>query len=697
MAITIDWANAIINVPRADMLLVQSVPTEIRDLDLNAFRAELKALESSLEGMGFQKILDHYTAVQVGGIELAHVLIILAPYTVTFEDGQYAVNLIGANSNVGDRVNVNQVSVRSANSAGLAQTKDIEYASFDNAVHIDEILGNDTWKGNAQYPVQTAGRAVEVVNYRGIKAVHIHTSMSFGADAQFPGCYIAGESKLLTALNVEAGANVDHCTFENLTISGALDQSAMLQRCVVDNLSYVEGDIHDCEVTGVLTVAGSQGLEIFNSYSGRKGPIDPAVIDMDGPNTGAKNVAIHNWSGHIRVRNMTAGYLGISCSGGGHIRVESTCTGGMIHVMGNFKLINQAAGSTVLTTYMTNPASIAEAVRSLSTTTPASPDTVGEQWERAATFDQELISDQIAQLIGLSVRSIFNPTDASVAWNGTPANDWEVRVYCWPGRTWTAGILDPQNSPNLTLVATVNAGGTTIHGIGDGLLYVEKGQTDIDCTLTITDESGTFSVNMESTAGEGMWMRDGSVFRWGSWAWIPLGGINNGGGGGDASWSQEVPNGFTEGQAGWVLDNVNSIVASFQKSLETLLARTHQAGIVSVPYATETGETLVFFTNTDYDDISFSLGPQWRTYLEEPTAEVWFTVKQNPRRSAIIDVEAEIKDTISGLVELDLTGANLNIEPGTYFWQIQIRQTTLALEKRVVQEGTVYVKPTFKT
>ena len=61
----------------------------------------------------------HNTTVTVGGVTLARVIEIINDYVVEFEDGQYAVNLIGANSNVADRTVVNQVSVRAANSAGL--------------------------------------------------------------------------------------------------------------------------------------------------------------------------------------------------------------------------------------------------------------------------------------------------------------------------------------------------------------------------------------------------------------------------------------------------------------------------------------------------------------------------------------------------------------------------------------------------
>ena len=119
MAISIDWGTKIISIPKADTQLVQSSPTEIRQLDLDAFRLDLKALEDDAAGMPFLDTHRHVGPITVGGVTLARVIEIINGYTVTFEDGQYAVNLVGANSNVGDVTNVNQVSIRSANSAGL--------------------------------------------------------------------------------------------------------------------------------------------------------------------------------------------------------------------------------------------------------------------------------------------------------------------------------------------------------------------------------------------------------------------------------------------------------------------------------------------------------------------------------------------------------------------------------------------------
>ena len=118
MAITINWGTKIVSVPKADTTLVQASP-EIRSLDIDVFRLRLKDLEDDEAGMSNLNTHNHNTTVTVAGVTLARVVEIINSYTVTFEDGQYAVNLVGANSNISDVTNVNQVSIRSANSAGL--------------------------------------------------------------------------------------------------------------------------------------------------------------------------------------------------------------------------------------------------------------------------------------------------------------------------------------------------------------------------------------------------------------------------------------------------------------------------------------------------------------------------------------------------------------------------------------------------
>lgn len=123
MAITIDWATKVINVPKADMTLVQSSPFEVRGLDINTFRLSLKALEAGEYGMVNLKTHNHTAPVSLGGITLARVVEIVNGYTITFENLSYAVNITGGNSNISDVTNLNSVSVRSANSVGLVNVE----------------------------------------------------------------------------------------------------------------------------------------------------------------------------------------------------------------------------------------------------------------------------------------------------------------------------------------------------------------------------------------------------------------------------------------------------------------------------------------------------------------------------------------------------------------------------------------------
>ena len=117
--ISINWITKIITIPKADMALIQTDPFEIRELDLDEFRLSLKSIEESEEGMPYLDTHRHNTEVVLGGITLARVIEIINGYSVVFEDGKYAVNAIGGNSNLADVLNLNQVSLRSFNSAGL--------------------------------------------------------------------------------------------------------------------------------------------------------------------------------------------------------------------------------------------------------------------------------------------------------------------------------------------------------------------------------------------------------------------------------------------------------------------------------------------------------------------------------------------------------------------------------------------------
>lgn len=116
MPITVDWSARIINVPK-DYLVQQSAT--IYQMDIMQFKDDVVALQASEAGMVNPDAISHNSKVQLGNVTIADVVLIINGYTVTFENGIYAVDIVGANSNISDVLNLNYVSVRSYNSAGL--------------------------------------------------------------------------------------------------------------------------------------------------------------------------------------------------------------------------------------------------------------------------------------------------------------------------------------------------------------------------------------------------------------------------------------------------------------------------------------------------------------------------------------------------------------------------------------------------
>jgi len=120
MAYSINWATKVITIPKADTVLVSSSP-DVRSLDISTLWATLISIEDSEEAISFPTIVRNTAPLTVAGLTLARVIEIINGYTITFEDGLYAVNIIGGNCNLADVVNKNMVSVNTSNSAGLVQ------------------------------------------------------------------------------------------------------------------------------------------------------------------------------------------------------------------------------------------------------------------------------------------------------------------------------------------------------------------------------------------------------------------------------------------------------------------------------------------------------------------------------------------------------------------------------------------------
>lgn len=346
MAITIDWANKIINVPQADMLLVQSAPTEIRELDLDAFRLELRSLEASEEGMPFLPTHTHVAPITVGGVTLARVIEIINGYTVTFEDNQYAVNLSGANSNVADVTNVNQVSVRSANSAGLTYSKQVEDQSFEGAM---VWINNVTGSAGTQFPLGTPGHPVSnfsdadtIKGARGLPSrFKIFGNYTLDSSIEFSSHTVISDSASNSKLTF-VGNDTTNAVFESLAIEGTLNGVASFDNCRFDGtVSNFVGRIVNSGFNGTIVLGSGTAHNFINCHSHIGGIQTPTLDCNNLPNL---NISIRGYTGGLQIINFSGSNSAMSIDLlSGHAILDSSVTAPDLVIRGTGYVTNNSS------------------------------------------------------------------------------------------------------------------------------------------------------------------------------------------------------------------------------------------------------------------------------------------------------------------------------------------------------------------
>ena len=229
MPVTVDWAGTSIipyqiSVPKDYMAQIQPPPQEIRRLDIDVFRMTLRDLEDDPDGRPWPRTHDHETEVTLGGVIYARKVRILAPYTVTFEDGQYAVDLQGANSNIAERTNVNQVSIRSNNSAGLQTV-----ISGSGVTEQDKLdIANLVWEEL---------KAAHLTNgSMGKSVTDLETAVADVGDAVDD--VQADTTELLARLSIARATNLD-------SLPTIEDQAALVRKAMFNRLELAEGSTNN--------------------------------------------------------------------------------------------------------------------------------------------------------------------------------------------------------------------------------------------------------------------------------------------------------------------------------------------------------------------------------------------------------------------------------------------------------------------
>jgi len=351
MAISIDYATSIIFVPRADLVEIQNTPSFVYQLNLEWFYREVTDLQDDQSGSPYVDAAYNTAPVNVGGVLLARVIQIINGFSVEFEDGQYAVNLTGANTNLQDVAIVNQVSIRPNNSAGLQDLGVLLQAAYGGRVHVDVINGQPGTViplGTRGLPVDNFADALVIATANSLRGIQVMEPATLSAGNFASGFIFYGDSATVTTMTLESGANVHDCGFENMTIQGVMDGDNTFRECIINDLEYTNGVIIECALQGTITLGGGAQCSILDCWSNMAGggASQYPAIDMGGS---SNSLALRNFSGGIGLKNYTGSGAVSMDMASGRVVVESTVTAGVMTVRGIADVEDNSTGTAVVT------------------------------------------------------------------------------------------------------------------------------------------------------------------------------------------------------------------------------------------------------------------------------------------------------------------------------------------------------------
>jgi len=342
----IDWTTLIITIGRAAMTLKQTLPFEIRVLDVNALHLELRALGATPDWRMHNRTHNRNEPTEVSGVVLEQVIRFLPNYTYTFEPGAYIVEFNAANTNLGDLVNYNQVSIRPNNSAGLTTSFESQQLVFDGKATIDQVNGvpGQTYPVGSTLPGKASSNFSDtkfIADFRGFKDIFIigDASLTTGLLDFSAGYRFVSSSPISDVLTVDAVAIVDNCRFYRLQITGSLDSNCTLDECVIRDLLFFQGSINYSWLVGTIVLGGGLNAGFINCFDlsvDATPTIDMGVSGQQLSMTGFEGAI--NFSNYNEPNTAKTNFV----SGVGKVEFTPTCTKGIFVVFGEMRIVNNA-------------------------------------------------------------------------------------------------------------------------------------------------------------------------------------------------------------------------------------------------------------------------------------------------------------------------------------------------------------------
>jgi len=251
-----------------------------------------------------------------------------------------------------------QVIRTSSSSATLQELSSIQFASFGGSVTIDVLNGTSGTTfptGTGEQPVDNLADAKTIATERGLTKISVLGNLTINTGT-FDGFSFVGESIAKTRIDVTAGASLVGCEFMSCTLDGVLSGDALVEGCQINDISNVSGIVDRCILFDTIHIASGGDLHILDSWSGVSALNAKHIIDMNGS---GQNLIARNYSGGLDITDFSGTSNTIILDfNSGKVTLDALCTDGFVDIRGVASLIDNSAGSTVITNHLIQPLSV---------------------------------------------------------------------------------------------------------------------------------------------------------------------------------------------------------------------------------------------------------------------------------------------------------------------------------------------------
>lgn len=244
-----------------------------------------------------------------------------------------------------------QVLKTSSSSATTQELEDIQYSSFNGAIHIDMnagVSGTAFPIGTPRRPVNNLADALLINIEREFDEFEIIGDFTLANGESLSGFKIRGKGVTYnvkkTAITLEAGCSTSQTEYHDCHITGDQGGESIYRDCLIEDLVDSHCSYHRCGFVGTITMPGGGGFDthtkdVIDCHTGRTNfTWDMNAISMD--------FRFVRFSGDITFSNGTSATSTVELHmQGGTVTIDASCTASTFNISGDGTIINNSTAT----------------------------------------------------------------------------------------------------------------------------------------------------------------------------------------------------------------------------------------------------------------------------------------------------------------------------------------------------------------